>query len=376
MIRSRIAASLVAVLAAVSLAQESRRPQTPELPLPYPTEEITFASEDEGVTLAGTMSLPDAGEHGPGPYPAVVLVTGSGPQDRDQTVEYGDPPYHKTFAVIADHLARHGIATLRYDDRSMGASILEDPAAGKAQTTRAFSLDAAAALTTAKAHTKIDAERVGMLGHSEGGLIAAMLMKRGDLDGPAVLLAANVIQGTRVIVGQFPAAWEAQGMPENRLRRTTEHMELVVDAAKVGDIGNVRKNLFAIARIQAGMALVETIEERIAPQIEYFTSQWMRGFLNYDPELDLVWAKAPVLAMFGGRDLQILEEDNVPIAEEILPRWPEGSEVVVIPEANHLFQEAETGSSIEYVLLDQTIMPEVLNKISMWLRAQYGLDSN
>ena len=384
--RLRPMARLTAVLLvltlvpSVSLAQgggssAERRPQTPVPPFPYRAVEVEFDSEQAGVRLAGTLTLPEAARFGEGPYPAVLLVTGSGSQDRDETVMFGEPPFHKPFAVIADHLTRAGIAVLRHDDRGVGGSTIADDEIGQSTTTESLADDAAGGLGLLREHEAIDPDRVGVLGHSEGGAITAVLMRRGALNGPAVLLAGTTVSGERVLAGQVPAGWEVQGVPEEELERLTPPFEEAVAAAAAGDEEELREKLRRVIVIQAGVTIEQRIQEALDQQMRFFQNPWMTHFLNYDPAPDLAEARAPVLALFGEKDTQVLSEDNAPVARRLLENgWPEGSEVVVVEDANHFFQEAETGAGVEYVTLDQTIMPRVLEMISGWLTERFGVE--
>ena len=355
--------------------QPEFRPQTPRPPYPYRAVEVEFPSEQDGVSLAGTLTLPDPDRFGAGPHPAVLLVTGSGSQDRDETVAFGERPFHKPFAVIADHLTRSGVAVLRYDDRGVGGSTIESDEIARRTTTETLALDAAGGLAFLRGHESIDPARVGLLGHSEGGTIAAVLMRRGVLSGPAVLLAGTTVPGERVLARQVPAGWEAQGVDEEELARLTPAFEKAVAAAAEGDEEGIRENLRQVIVIQAGVTTERAIERALDQQMRFFMNPWMANFLSYDPAPDLAGAEAPVLALFGGKDTQIIAEDHAPVARRLLEEhWPEGSEVVVVDNANHFFQKAETGAGIEYITLDQTIMPRVLELISDWLTERFGVE--
>ena len=384
--RLRPMARLTAVLLvltlvpSVSLAQgggssAERRPQTPVPPFPYRAVEVEFDSEQAGVRLAGTLTLPEAARFGEGPYPAVLLVTGSGSQDRDETVMYGEPPFHKPFAVIADHLTRAGIAVLRHDDRGVGGSTIADNEIGQSTTTESLADDAAGGLGFLRGHDAIDPDRVGIFGHSEGGAIAGVLMRRGELNGPAVLLAGPMLVGEQVLARQVPEGWRAQGVPEAELERLTPPFREAVEAAAEGDEEKLREKLRRVIVIQAGVTIERRIQQALEQQMRFFQNPWMEHYLSYNPAPDLAKARAPVLALYGEKDTQIIARDNAPIARRLLENdWPGGSKVVVVQDANHFFQAAETGAGIEYITLDQTIMPRVLEMISGWLTERFGVE--
>jgi hypothetical protein len=338
-------------------------PPTP--PPPYREEDVTFSNGE--VTLAGTLTLPEAG----GPFPAVVLLTGSGAQNRDEEV-FG----FKIFRVIADHLTRQGIAVLRYDDRGIGGST-----GGLAQaqaTTEDFSLDAEAALAFLRGRAEIDDERVGLLGHSEGAVAAAMAAARPD--GPAflVLLAGPGLPGERVTRQQVTDAARLMGA-------TPEQVDRIVAAhRKVNELA-----LKGVSREVLSQAVRELIraqlEGRPAPQvaaigdIDAFIDQrlgvavsnvmtpWWRFFLSFDPATALSKVTCPTLAIFGGKDTQIppaLHRAPVEAALEGNPRV----KVVEYPSANHLFQEAITGQVAEYQVLEKALVPGLLDEVASWIR--------
>ncbi|MEM0982446.1 MAG: alpha/beta hydrolase [Planctomycetota bacterium] len=357
----RLFAVLVLAVAPLAAAQPNR-PQEPQPPFPYAGEEVRFDSAQEGITLAGTITVPDAEEFGEGPFPGVILVTGSGGQDRDETL-LG----HKPFKLIADTLTRRGIVVLRYDDRGIAGSAVEDITTIQNDTSFDLAKDAEGALARLRAHEKVD--RVGLIGHSEGGTIAAILMGQGKLDGPAVLLAGPTVRGSTILSGQMIAGMTAAGMPAEITDELVPLAEKLTEKAAAGaERDEIIDVLVEMGMVQTQGAMTEeVIRNAVTPQSAMFVNPWMRAFMNYDPRGDLAKATAPVLALFGGLDTQVLARDNAPTAEMLLEGWPAGSRVEVIEKANHLFQEAKTGSGLEYEQIEQTMMPEVLELMGDWL---------
>ena len=286
------------------------RPQNPCLPFPYSTAEVVFTNASAKAVLAGTLSLPADAKC------VALMVTGSGLQDRDEQM-YG----HRPFAVIADHLARKGIATLRYDDRgtakSKGGSL-------KSATTRDFSMDAEAGLAYLRGLGQFT--KVGIIGHSEGGSIAYMLGARGKVDF-IVSLAGPAVKGDVLLFEQSRA--------------------LLGDAAKNLTLEQVRK----------------------APATK--GNAWHRFFIDYDPQKDIRKVSCPVLALNGEKDKQVVAQPNVTALRRVLPSNTL-SDIKTYPKLNHLFQHCETGLAREYGEIEETISEEVLKDIADWINRVMG----
>lgn len=328
---------------------EPKRPQMPQEPYPYLSEEVRFANPAAtGVQLAGTLTRP----RGNGPFPAVLLVTGSGAQDRDETL-FG----HKPFLVLADHLTRQGIAVLRVDDRGVGSST---GATGK-ETTEDFASDARAGLAWLRAQGYIDAARVGVLGHSEGALIAAQLANSDTRLAFAVLLAVPAVNGRDLLVEQVRALSLAAGQPRAAADAAADLQQRVMQA-----LVDAKDDEAAVA------AMRKVLGDAGAPaddaSLRQMVSPWYRHFLALDPAPLLRGAKAPVLALAGGRDVQVPAAQNEPKLRELL-RGQAKSEVVLLPELNHLMQTARTGHPSEYGVIEETIAPAALQKIGEWISA-------
>lgn len=292
---------------------EVKRPQTPQPPYPYKTEEVTFRNEADGATLAGTLTWPVGYDNQRKPT-VVLMVTGSGQQNRDEELFN-----HKPFFVIADYLARQGIATLRYDDRATAASVGGDAVNA---TTEDFMRDAAAGLDYLRNRKAF--AKVGILGHSEGGLIAFMLGARQQTDF-IVSLAGSGVKGDTLLVAQ----------------------------------GN---RILAFSGQQADMTVEKYRQQETVHQIP-----WLRWFINYDPSSDITKTRCPVFALNGDRDCQVISSLNLAAIKRLLPST-EQNLVKEYPALNHLFQHCTTGLVTEYGQIEETIAPEVLSDIAEWIQ--------
>ncbi|TVP43865.1 MAG: alpha/beta hydrolase [Gemmatimonadales bacterium] len=354
------------------------RPQHPEPPFPYRVEEVRFENPVAGIQLAGTLTLPP----GDGPWPAVVLVTGSGPQDRDETL-LG----HKPFLVIADHLTRAGIAVLRYDDRG----VAESEGDFESGTTFDFAEDAAAAVAFLREHAGVDRNRVGIAGHSEGGLIAPLVATghaRAVVPAEAVafvvLLAGPGEHGGAVLLQQAEAISRAMGMSDagvDQLLAFQRNMQAILREEDDADVRRsaletllegVLEEMGPEARVEQGIPAGQE-EAWVAAQLSMMGSPWFRTFLLHDPRPALEALEVPVLGLFGELDLQVLPEPNRLAMAEALDRAPtEDVTLLVLPGLNHLFQTAESGAPSEYASIEETFAPAALDAIRDWILARFG----
>jgi hypothetical protein len=339
------------------------RPQDPKPPFPYHSQDVTVSSV-AGVTLAGTVLIPD----GPGPFPAVVFVTGSGPQDRDETL-LG----HHPFLVIADYLARHGIASLRYDDRGVAHSTGNFATSTSAD----FADDAEAAVRFLRGVPGISRDRVGIIGHSEGGLIGPMVAARSRDVAFVVMMAGPGIPGDSILLLQQRLIALAGGAPAARVdvtiatnRRMFRAVKTAPDsAAAVANLNAVRNEMLVdvseAQRAAAGAALDQGIKELEQP--------WMRYFLRYDPRPTLRKVSVPVLALGGTLDLQVPPEENLSAIDAALKEGGNRDyRVVRLPRLNHLFQTATTGAPSEYEKIDETVSPSALELMATWINQHFG----
>lgn len=340
-----------------------RRPQTPQPPFPYRTEEVAIDS-DPGVRLAGTLTLPQ----GPGPHPAVFLITGSGAQDRDEQIFN-----HRPFQVLADHLSRHGIAVLRVDDRGTAASTGSFAGA----TSEDFARDAAAAVRFLRARPEVAADRVGLVGHSEGGMIAPMVASRMPEVAFAVLLAGPGIGGAQLLEMQGALIARAGGAADSVVARSAAaQREMFAAVTSIADSVALEARLREIgARMVASVSEEERARVRanVETGVQQLVNPWFRYFLRYDPVPALRGTRVPVLALNGALDLQVPADENLAGIEQAL-RAAGNRDVTVekLPGLNHLFQPATTGAPTEYGEIEQTMAPVVLDRITAWILQRFG----
>lgn len=339
-----------------ALAAAPARPQQPKPPFPYRAIDLTFPSKAASVTLAATLTLPE----GPGPHPAVILISGSGPQDRDETIMG-----HKPFLVLADHLSRRGIAVLRYDDRGIGRSSGDFASA----TSVDFSGDAEGALDFLKSRPEIDATRIGFVGHSEGGIVAPMVAARRDEVAFLVLLAGTAVPGADVMLAQGEAIMKTMGAPEAARAQNRQIQQQLFEAVRTTPDPEALS-------AKAAEILAAAPEPQRSAQVRQVTAPWMRFFITYDPVPALRRVKCPVLALFGELDLQVLPGQNAPVLEQALREaGNKRVEIHLLEGLNHLLQPAKTGSPQEYATIEQTMDPKALDLIASWLRRTAGLEA-
>lgn len=332
------------------------RPQVPKPPVPYRAEDVAFDSAP-GVRLAGTLTLPP----GRGPFPAVALVSGSGPQDRDETLVG-----HQPFLVLADHLTRQGIAVLRYDDRGVAKST------GRFQDAviRDFAIDAGAAVAYLRTRADISASRIGLIGHSEGGLIAPMVAEADRKLAFIVLLAGPAAPSREVMVAQRAAISRVAGANPVMVQRTEAVMRKIDDAL-IGPGDSVTANA-EVRRILTEAATSAGVKpETIIAQNALVFTPWYRAFITYDPRPTLARLRLPVLALNGSNDLQVVAAQNLPLMREAL-KGDGRAKVVELPGLNHLFQTSSNGDPREYGKIEETFSPVALKLISDWIGEQAG----
>ncbi len=342
------------------------RPQEPHPPFPYMSTDVTFPGGAAGVTLAGTLTLPP----GAGPFPAVVLISGSGPNTRDEAI-LG----HKPFLLLADTLTRRGIAVLRYDKRGIGQSIGSYALA----TSLDFAADASAAVTYLNTRTEINPKKIGLLGHSEGGLIAPLVASQHPLEiAFVVLLAGPGVSGEKILLAQAALIGKAEGAtPAETAQNGALQKTLFVIAERERDPA-VRQAKMQAVVLKAIAALAPADKAQIGNPAAYANAQsrvaaspWMHFFLSYDPQPTLEKTRCPVLALDGSKDLQVPPAENLAAISAALKAG--GNADVTIkefPNLNHLFQTCTTGSPSEYAKIPETMAPIALTTISDWISAQ------
>jgi len=339
------------------------RPQEPARPLPYIEQEVVFTGGDAGIELAGTLTLPRSGKR----HPAILLLPGSGPLDRDAVVAG-----HRTSLVLADQLTRSGFAVLRFDKRGVSRStgVFADA------TLTDFAADAEAALAYLRSRSEVSRSRVLVLGHSEGSLIAAMLLSRVRGLAGGILIGAPAQRGDSLMVSRARALLVARGVPDSTLAkdallrvvvfRAIERSTTESEARSVAH-ASVRE---ALARMTpAERASVGYSEKEWDAGVEVFLAQraWFKEMLTLDPLEVYGRMNAPVLALYGALDQQVPAAPNADLMRKALS--PAQAEVLVLSAINHQMQRAQTGSPAEYGQITETVAPLILERITAWARA-------
>lgn len=338
------------------------RPQEPTPPFPYRSEEVVFRNNLGGFDLAGTLTLPEK----KGRYPVVILVSGSGPQNRDEEFLQ-----HKPFLLLADYLTRQGMAMLRYDDRGIGKS----GGVFKTATTLDFATDAEAALDFLKKQPEIDTTRIGLLGHSEGGIIAPIVASRHPEVAFIILMAGPGLTGDQIVTMQAVLISRAEGMDEQTIR-FNEKLNRDIFSAVKKNLDNAKaekkiRALFATAdkKYRSDTSYHKLTEAELAGQIANITSPWFRCFLTLNPEVYLSQVKCPVLAISGSLDLQVPPRENLQAIEKALIFGGNSRYTIEeLPGLNHLFQTATTGSPTEYAKIEETISPVAMELMGKWIK--------
>jgi pimeloyl-ACP methyl ester carboxylesterase len=325
------------------------RPQNPIRPFPYREEDVSYENKVQGDRLAATLTIPQ----GKGPFPAVLLITGSGPQDRDESFMG-----HKPFLVLSDYLTRKGIAVLRADDRGIGKSTGNFSGA----TTADFATDTEAGIAFLKTRPEVNPKMIGLIGHSEGGIIAPMVAARNPDVAFIVMLAGSGVPGDEVIVSQVELISQASGKSREEAQRAGEKERQVLNLLKQNtDDALIEKQL---REELAG----EVSDAQIGAAIKQLNAPWFRYFISYDPATALRKVKCPVLALNGEKDLQVPPKQNLPAIRKALEAGGNKNfDVEELPGLNHLFQTARSGLPAEYPEIEETISPLVLQKIADWI---------
>jgi pimeloyl-ACP methyl ester carboxylesterase len=359
--------SLPLVFKRIEKAPELRRPQEPRRPYPYREEEVEVQNRKAGIKLGGTLTWPGEG----GPFPAVFLITGSGAQDRDEALMG-----HRPFLVLADHLTRAGIAVLRVDDRGVGKSTGDLAKC----TVEDFVDDAVAAVEFLKGRREVDARRIGLLGHSEGGTVAPLAAVREPGIAFIVLLAGVGVPMDQLLVRQAADIARVMGGSEEIIARNGDTQRRIFEIIRgEPDAAAAERRIRALVAEQV-KALTDTqrsalglSDAAIEGQIKLATSPWLRHFLGYDPKATLMKVKCPVLAINGEKDLQVAAKVNLGAMREALEAGGNRAvETVEFPNLNHLFQTCQTGAVAEYGQIEETMAPVALETIGKWIRRQTG----
>jgi pimeloyl-ACP methyl ester carboxylesterase len=358
-------AKLPLTLKRVDKLPTAKRPQEPKRPFPYREEEVSYENKKAKVKFAGTLTLPK----GDGPFPAALLITGSGPQNRDEEL-LG----HRPFLVISDYLTRHGIAVLRVDDRGVGGSTGDNDSS----TTAEFAEDALAGVDFLKSRKEIDARHIGLIGHSEGGVVGPLAASQSKDVAFVIMLAGTGVPGDEILMEQNKLILQAAKAPQDMIDRQRKFLSIAIPIIKQEQDDKVART-----RIKEALAKwIEMAGEKEKKDVEEFVkgaeggvprlaNRWFRFFLSYDPRPALRKVQCPVLVLNGEKDLQVSAKQNLGEIEKALKEG--GNKDFTIkefPNLNHLFQTCKTGGVEEYAAIEETMAPVVLEMMAEWIAAR------
>ncbi|MCI1779652.1 MAG: alpha/beta hydrolase [Bacteroidales bacterium] len=349
--------------------KEMKKPQEPSIPFPYISDSVRFKNNKEGFSLSGTLTLP----YEKGKFPAVVLISGSGPQNRDEEIMG-----HKPFLVLSDFLTRNGIAVLRFDDRGVGRSEGNFASA----TTADFATDVESAVSFLRTRPEINKDHIGLIGHSEGGEIAPMVAAKDKDINFIILMSAPGIRGDKLLLLQEKLIATASGADPGAIKEQQKinggafdiilsaHCHDRISTAELDSIGRKLKAYFEtdpqIAESEADSLKRDSYINQLAAGLD---NPWMIYFIKHDPAIPLSKVKCPVLAIGGDRDLQVQPDVNMAMIGIALDEA--GNKRVTLknfPGLNHLLQKCNTGLPAEYAEIEQTLSPEVMNFITSWIK--------
>jgi len=354
------AAQVEFVREAAAANNAPKRPQTPQPPFPYRAEEVAFDNPFEsGVHLAGTLTLPA----GKGPFPAAIMITGSGQEDRDETI-LG----HKPFAVIADYLTRRGIAVLRVDDRGVGKSTGEVAKATSAD----FATDANAAFAYLRTRGEIRRDAIGFIGHSEGGMIGPIAMATNKQVAFLIMMAGPGVATQKLLLAQRRAIGLSMGRNEAEIAKAQPIEASLFKAMASGatfDEGLKAARALLTPEAMAAIGMPSGTDPQLI--LAQFGSPWFRYLFQYDPAPNLRAIRVPVLAMNGSLDQQVLPSENLAAIKAAL-KDDRDATIVELPALNHLFQTAKTGAVGEYADIEETVAPVALERMANWINARFG----
>jgi alpha/beta superfamily hydrolase len=333
------------------------RPQEPIKPYSYYSEDITFENEKAGIRLAGTLTLPKK----EGVFPVVILISGSGPQNRDEELMG-----HKPFLVLSDFLTKNGIAVLRFDDRGTGKSTGEF----KGATTFDFAKDVEYAIEYLQKRKEINKDKIGLIGHSEGGIIAAIIASENENIDFIVSMAGSALRGDQLLLLQKYKIETQMGINRQVVANNQQIFagayEIILNESIENEL--VSDTLSKYFTSKYGQALPENRKTALINQL---SSPWMLNFIRLDPVVYLSKVNCPVLAINGSKDIQVPSKENLEIIEDNFRKTKNTSvKVKELKDLNHLFQECETGSISEYGKIEQTIAPIALKEILNWIHLQ------
>jgi pimeloyl-ACP methyl ester carboxylesterase len=358
-------AKLALNLKRVDSVPQANRPQLPKLPFPYKAIDVSYENAKAGIKIAGTLTVPSQAAR----HPAVLLITGSGAQDRDETIFE-----HKPFLVLADYLTRRGIAVLRVDDRGVGGT---DKGAAPA-TTADLADDVKCGVEFLKSRSEVDPAKIGLIGHSEGAIIGPLVATQSADVAFVVMLAGTSVNGEEVLYEQGAAIAKASGASDKDLEVQREMQKRMFVVIKTEP-----DNEKAEAAIKKAVAeWMETLDEEtrkklgesetISAQAKQLCSPWFRHFMTYDPLPALKKVRCPLLVLNGSKDLQVLPKQNLPLIREALAESKHPDyEIHELLNLNHLFQTAQTGAVTEYGKIEETFAPSALQLVGDWITKRF-----
>jgi hypothetical protein len=344
-----------------------KRPQEPSPPFAYNSEDIIFKNNQVGISLAGTLTTPKEGSKSP----AVILISGSGAQNRDSELMG-----HKPFLVLSDYFTRNGIAVLRYDDRGTAKS--EGEFAGA--TSEDFASDVQAAVAYLKTRKEINPEQIGLFGHSEGGLIAPMVASKNEDVAFIVLIAGPGIRGDKILLAQQELIGRTSGMTDTQIAENETMNKGAFDiVVKDQSAEKLKENLTAYMTQVFNKIPAESLPQGmtksafIDAQLSQMTDPWMQYFIKYDPAPTLEKVTCPVLALNGENDLQVPSKLNLDAIRTALKKG-ENQDIttVELPGLNHLFQKAQTGAPSEYSEIEETFSTDAMKIVADWIKERFN----
>ncbi|MBS1952718.1 MAG: alpha/beta hydrolase [Cyanobacteria bacterium SZAS-4] len=336
--------------------QPPKRAQEPQPPFPYDSEQVSFKNSD--VEISGTLTLPKDSKS----CPVVVLLHGSGPHDRDETIFF-----HKPFLVLADYLTKRGIGVLRYDKRGCGKSTGDY----KSATSNDFSEDGLAAINYLKTDARVNPAKIGLLGHSEGGLLAPIIADKSTDVSFLVMMAGAALPGDEILLGQVRKLGEGGGLPKQRLELECQMARETYAILKAEPDDKLAIDKIKAMRHRLNPQEDAAAEKDLSAQLAVMTSPWFRYFVSYDPRPMLSKVHCPMLAINGERDTQVLASENLDaIKKAVESNGNKQLTVITLPKLNHLFQTCSTGLPQEYSNIEETISPAALTVIGDWIAKQ------
>lgn len=345
------------------------RPQEPKRPYPYYEEEVSYENKAAGITLAGTLTLPNIGDLAP----VVIIIHGSAPIDRDGAL-FG----HKFYLVLADHLTRSGIGVLRFDKRSVGKST----GIYETATTVDFASDVRAGIEYLKTRNDINHAQIGLVGHSEGGMIASMVATQTEDVAFIVMMGAPGLNGEKIWLEQGILLKRALGIPEDLIALDHTVRTMIVDIMKKEQSLEIAEKEIQDAIAQFFSELPEDkrkwaeINSIVTEdKLKHFTSKWFRFFLTYEPTTALKQIKIPVMGIYGDLDFVVPPSQNIPvIVDALIEGGNKKYTIYTYPNINHAFQVCETGSDNEYEKIEQTMAPHIMSQVAHWIKKILGMD--